>query len=79
VVKAPGNSTWNQVLTKENELTLFEEEEIYYGLQLIFRGTQGKMVKVKPSDYIHIRAHGSAKLRTKFPEDEDNEKEGNEK
>ena len=73
VVTAPGVSQWNQVFTKENEIALFEEEELYYGIQFNFNGTNGQMAKLRPADYIDVRAHATLKASTKIPEDENGE------
>lgn len=70
VVTAPGVSQWNEVLTKENEIALFEEEIVYWGVRFEFNGTAGQMAKIRPSDYVHLRAHARVRARTKIPEDE---------
>ncbi len=68
VVTAPSTFTWNQVLEKQPDLELFESEELFWATRFVFEGTMGQMVKVRPSDYIHIRAHGMAKVHADFPE-----------
>ncbi len=66
-----GTSQWNQVLIEGRDIGYFEEEEIYMGVKIVFKGTQGKQVKVMPSDYIRIKAYGSVQALTKIPEDEE--------
>ena len=74
VVVQPGMYQWNQTLTKDEHLVLFEEEELYWGIKFDFEGTpEGDMAKLKPSDYVFVQAHGSATVRTKIPEDDDKE------
>ena len=73
VVTAPGVSQWNQVFTKQNEIALFEEEELYWGIQFNFNGTNGQMAKLRPADYVDIRAHATVKASTKIPEDDNGE------
>jgi len=70
-VGEPGISQWNQVLTEGRDTGYFEEEEIYMGIKIVFNGTQGKQVKVMPSDYIRIKAYGSVQALTKIPENEE--------
>jgi len=41
------------------------------GIKIVFNGTQGKQVKVMPSDYIRIKAYGSVQALTKIPENEE--------
>jgi hypothetical protein len=63
-----GTSQWNQVLIEGRDIGYFTEEEIYMGVKIVFKGTQGKQVKVMPSDYIRIKAYGSVQALTKIPE-----------
>lgn len=60
----------------KDQLRLFERSEIYQGTRLKILGTAGQMVQVRPTDYIDIRANLNAVVRTKIPEDEDDEEEG---
>lgn len=74
VVAQPGTDRLKQILTKDEHLVLFEEDELYWGIKFDFQGTpQGALAKLRPSDYIHVRAHGSVTVRTKIPEDDDKE------
>ena len=66
-----GTSQWNQVLTEGRDTGYFEEEEIYMGVKIVFNGTEGKQVKIMPSDYIRVKAYGSVKVLTKIPENEE--------
>ncbi len=70
VVKEPATSE-NEVAITNEDLKLFEENEvIYYGTRFEFPGTQG-MVKVMPSDSIRIQAVIKAKVRADFSKDDD--------
>jgi hypothetical protein len=40
-------------------------------VKIVFSGTQGRQVKIMPSDYIRIKAYGSVKALTRIPEDEE--------
>ncbi|MFH1941275.1 MAG: hypothetical protein ABIL68_04160, partial [bacterium] len=73
VVTQPALNPWNQTLTKQADISLFEEEKLYYGLRFIFNGTQGQMAKVRPQDYLKIHAQGWVKIRTTIPKDDDEE------
>ena len=70
MVDQSATSTWNQTLSKQADLTLFEEEQVFFGVQIDFQGTQGQLAKVRPSDYIHIRAVGAAEVKADFSDDE---------
>jgi hypothetical protein len=75
VVSVPAERKWAQTLTEDKDLAVFEQEELFMGVEFVFEGTQERMAKVRPSDYVYIRAHGSARIRTRIPEEED-EKDG---
>jgi hypothetical protein len=60
----------------KDDLTLFERQEIYQGSRIEFLGTAGQMVKVRPTDYITIKATLNVLVRTKVPEDDDEEEGG---
>lgn len=66
VVVQPGNSHWEQTLTKEEDLVLFEEKKLHMGLRFIFRGTEGDFAKIRPTDYIHVKAQASVIVRTEI-------------
>ncbi len=69
VVVTPVTSQINVELTKE-ELALFENPEVFFGVRLEFSGTTG-LVKIRPSDYIVIKARLSASVETKFTKDDE--------
>ena len=71
VVLQPGVGTWDQALGKSDDIAVFEHEDIYFGIKYEFYGTQNKLAKIRPSDYIHINMVGSVKINTTVPEDED--------
>lgn len=73
VVTIPDTSHYSQTLTKNDGLDLFEGETLYFGIKFNFNGTQDEMVKIRPSDYIHVQARGEAVVRTKFPDKDDEE------
>jgi hypothetical protein len=75
LVTAPVTSMLDIELNKD-QLRLFERPEIYQGTRLEILGTSGQMVQVRPTDYINIRAILNAVVRTKIPEDEDDDEEG---
>ncbi len=68
-------STLSINLDKE-QLRLFERPEIFFGTRLEILDTAGQMVQVRPTDYINITARLNAVVRTKIPEDKDDEEEG---
>jgi hypothetical protein len=70
VVTQAASSHIDMLLTKE-DLTLFEHPDVYVGIRLYFPGTAGEMVRVRPSDYIHINSYLFADIRADFPEDEE--------
>jgi len=63
-------------LTKD-ESKIFENPEVYMGMRFIFPKTPplGEFVKVRPGDYIKVRARAEATANTKIPE-ENNEENG---
>ena len=71
VVLEPGVGTWNQTLGKTEDIAVFEHEDIYFGIKYAFYGTQSKLAKIRPSDYIHINMVGSFKINTTVPEDDE--------
>lgn len=75
VVTEPSTYSWSELLEKEPDLQLFESEQLFWATRLTFEGTMGQRVKVRPSDYVHIRAHGLAKVHADF-KDKDEEKGG---
>lgn len=75
VVIEPATSE-NEMMVTNEDLKLFEENEVvYYGTKFEFPGTQG-MVKVCPSDYIRIQAVIKAKVRADFSSDDEDEEGG---
>jgi len=54
----------------KDDLTIFESEHLYMGTRIVILGTGGQMVKVRPSDYLHVRANLQARIRTDFEDDE---------
>ncbi len=75
LVTGAASSTLSVDLDKE-QLELFERPEIFFGTRLEILDTAGQMVQVRPTDYIDITAQLNAVVRTKIPEDEDDEEEG---
>ena len=75
VVIAEETSENNILLTKD-DLRLFEEPEIYFGVRFVFPGTGSDMVQIRPSDYIDIRSYIAAEVFTEFPEDEEEDEGG---
>ena len=70
VVTEPATSE-NEIMVTNEDLKLFEENEVvYYGTRFKFPGTQG-LVKVRPSDYIRIQAVIKAKVRADFSSDDE--------
>ena len=56
-------------LTKD-QLRLFEQPKVYQGIRFEFSGTGGQMVRIRPSDYIGVRASVSMKINTTVPEED---------
>ncbi|MBN2030201.1 hypothetical protein JW824_08135 [bacterium] len=77
LVTGPASSTLSIDLDKE-QLELFERPEIFFGTRLQILGTAGQMVQVRPTDYIDITARLNAVVRTKIPENEEEEEGGGE-
>jgi hypothetical protein len=67
-VQSPGTTEFSFDLSRD-EILVFDAAEVYWGLRLLFAGTNG-MVKVLPDDYIRIRTHLDAYIRADFQEDE---------
>ena len=57
-------------LTKD-QLELFEQPKVYQGIRFEFSGTGGQMVRIRPSDYIGVRASVSMKINTTAPEEDE--------
>jgi hypothetical protein len=73
IVDTPGMSQWTHILTKNNDIVLFEEEELYWGVKFDFNSTQGELAKIRPLDYIRVQAYGTATVHTKIPDEDDEE------
>jgi hypothetical protein len=54
----------------KDDLAVFENEQVYMGTRVVILGTGDQMVKVRPSDYLHVRANVQARIRTDFEDDE---------
>ncbi|HPN35853.1 MAG TPA: hypothetical protein PK843_15165 [bacterium] len=57
-------------LTKD-QLRLFEDSIVYMGIYLTFSGTGNKMVRIRPSDYIGVKASLTAQINTTVPEEDE--------
>lgn len=75
VVSGPETSQLIVELDKD-DLRLFEREELYQGTRIEILGTAGEMVRIRPTDYIHVKANLTVQVRTKIPEEDDEGKGG---
>jgi len=65
------HNEWNIEL-EESDILIFANPEVYFGMKMVYPNTQG-MVKIRPSDYIHIQGQIEALVRTIIPDDDDEE------
>ena len=72
LVSSATNSSIEIALNQGNLPLFHENETLFFGMKMETDQT-GTMVRVRPSDYIHITAHVSAEVNTRIPEDDDEE------
>jgi len=69
VVTQPGVRSFSITLPKK-EIDVFDAPEVYQGLRIVFPGTQGKMIKIRPDDYIEMHAVLEFSYRMDFEDEE---------
>jgi hypothetical protein len=73
-IVSQASSNTSSVGLSKAELKIFESPKVFWQRQISFMGTYGT-VKVRPEDFIHVRARIEATINTDF-EKNDKEKEG---
>ncbi len=71
-VDQPGKATFS-ITFNQKKIQVFDSPQVYQGVRIVFDGTQGSMVKVRPDDYIFMKAALEFSGRVDF---EDKEKGG---
>jgi hypothetical protein len=54
-VTQPGKTAFS-IAFNQKKIQVFDSPQVYQGVRIVFDGTQGSMVKVRPDDYIYLKA-----------------------
>lgn len=66
-IAEPGKKSFSISLSQK-DIQVFDSPQVFSGVRIDFTGTQGKMVKVRPGDYIYLKASMDFLVRADFEE-----------